>query len=381
MRFSVSCSFLAVSCTVIFWFEIFVGSLGRILKLIFMKTKLFTIIATIFTLAAFAQQKLIAIKGVTTDAIATTLTEAINIAQPGDKIYLPGGNFDYTGNIDKPIHIIGIGFQNGLHVDGNSIINGDLVLDHNANNSIFEGFYLSGYIRAGVDVTANNINIKRCNFLGIAGNGNFNFTWTNCQIINCVVRETLRFNFYSGIVDSYLNNSLISNSFINTVFGLRNSTIKNCIVASNFSINGCNNLTIFNNIFSYYSGSGVGGTVTVNSSNLTFANNVFYLGNSSTIGDGVLSNLNPMYYNSSASEVFTNATDFIFNPTFDFQLLSTFAGNNAGDDGTDVGIYGGQYPWKNGSLPISPSIEQNNSFLDVQNEQFKLRVKVVPQTN
>ena len=55
-----------------------------------MKTKLFSIVATLFITVTFAQQKLIAIKGSTTDAIATTLDEAINIAQPNDKIYLQG---------------------------------------------------------------------------------------------------------------------------------------------------------------------------------------------------------------------------------------------------------------------------------------------------
>lgn len=345
-----------------------------------MKTKLFSIVATLFITVTFAQQKLIAIKGTTTDAIATSLDEAINIAQPNDKIYLPGGNFEFTGSLEKPIHLIGIGFQNGLHVDGNTVINGDIVINNDGSNSIFEGFYLAGYLRCGTQVTANNISIKRCNINGIAGSGNFDFTWTNCLITNCVVRENLRFNFSPYWAGGYLNNSVISNSFIYTVFGLQNSTIKNCIIGSNFSINSCINLTLKNCIFSYY-GSGIGGTVTTSSSNLNFTNNVFYSGNSSTLGDGVLTNLNPLYYNSSATEVFADASDFTFNPTFDFQLLNTFAGNNAGDDGTDVGVYGGQYPWKNGSLPISPNIEQNNSFLDVQNEQFKLRVKVVPQTN
>ncbi|WP_298153741.1 right-handed parallel beta-helix repeat-containing protein [Flavobacterium sp.] len=343
---------------------------------------LFSLLSAVLCISNItAQQKLIAIKGAATDAITTTLNDAIAIAQPGDKIYLPGGNFEYTGSLEKPVHIIGIGFQNGLHVDGNTIINGDFILNSEGSNSIFEGFYLSGYFRCGTQVTANNIVIKKCNFNGIAGSGNFDFSWTNCQITNCVARENLRFNFSPYWAGGYLNNSVISNSFIYTVFGLQNSIIKNCIVGSNFSINSCINLTLKNCIFSYYSGSGVGGTVTTSSANLTFNNNVFYSGNSSTLGDGVLSNLSPLYYSSSATEVFVNAADFTFNPTFDFQLLPTFEGNNSGDDGTDIGIYGGQYPWKNGSLPISPNIEQNSSFLDVQNEQFKLRVKVVPQTN
>lgn len=339
-----------------------------------MKTKLFSIVATLFITVTFAQQKLIAIKGTTTDAIATTLTEAITLAQPNDKIYLPGGNFDFAGTIDKPIHIIGIGFQNGLNIDGITQINGDITINANGNNSMFEGFYLSGNFICLTNGEVNNIHFKRLNISGVGGINYFGYT--NCVFINCVIRNGLDLSSSNNS-----NNNLISNCFFKTVNRLLNSTIQNCIIGSNYSINGCTNINIKNNIFSYYSGAGIGGTVTVSSSNLNFSNNVFFQSNNPLTEGSTLTNLNPLYYNSSASEVFTDASDFIFNPNFDFQLLSTFAGNNAGDDGTDVGIYGGQYPWKNGSLPVSPNIEQNNSFLDVQNEQFKLRVKVVPQTN
>lgn len=346
--------------------------------------KLFTLFTIALVTVTFAQQKLIAIKGTTTDAIATTLDEAINIAQPNDKIYLPGGNFEYTGSLEKPIHLIGVGFQNGLHVDGNTVIGGNIFLSNLSNGCIFEGFYLTGYF--GINNNTENIIIKRCNILGIGNNGlNDNLgVLNNSSLINVISRQHLDFGFDScsnGCHEQGTNNLLV-NCFFNHLTRVKFSTVSNCIVTSNYSIGACSDSNIKNSIFSYYGYNGIGGVVTHSSSNnLIFNNNVFFSGNSSTIGDGVLSNLNPLYYNSSATEVFTTASDFTFNPTFDFQLQSSFAGNNAGDDGTDVGIYGGQYPWKNGSLPISPNIEQNNSFLDVQNEQFKLRVKVVPQTN
>lgn len=339
--------------------------------------KLFTLFTIALVSVTVAQQKLIAIKGTTTDAIATTLDEAINIAQPNDKIYLPGGNFEYTGSLEKPIHLIGIGFQNGLHVDGNTVINGNIIINSTGSDSTFEGFYLTGYFQCGVQANCNNLLIKRCNFSGINGSGNFDFSWTNCQIINSVVRETLRFNF-NAYPNSYSNNCIISNSFIKRALYLDNSIIKNCIIASANSITGCTNTTIKNNVFydfDYFNNT-YGNAISYGSNGINFINNAVAAG----LGDGVISDLNNITINNT-NEVFVNATDFFFNPTFDFQLLSTFAGNNAGDDGTDVGIYGGQYPWKNGSLPTSPNIEQNNSFLDVQNEQFKLRVKVVPQTN
>lgn len=341
--------------------------------------KLFSLFTIAIVSVTVAQQKLIAIKGTTTDAIATTLDEAINIAQPNDKIYLPGGNFEFTGSLEKPIHIIGIGFQNGLHVDGNTVINGNIIINSAGSNSIFEGFHLTGYFQCGVEANCNNLLIKRCNFSGIYGSGNFAFSWTNCQIVNSVVRETLRFGFYGyPSVDIYPNNCSIKNCFIKRISNLTNSIVSNCIFVSASSVIGCSNSTFKNNIFASYDyfNNAYGNAISYGSNGINFINNAVAAG----LGDGVISDLNNIVINNT-NEVFVNATDFFFNPNFDFQLLSTFAGNNAGDDGTDVGIYGGQYPWKNGSLPISPNIEQNNSFLDVQNEQFKLRVKVVPQTN
>lgn len=338
-----------------------------------MKTKLFTIITTLLITLTFAQQKLIAIKGATTDAIAITLDEAINIAQPNDKIYLPGGNFEYTGSLEKPIHLIGIGFQNGLHVDGNTVINGNIIINSAGSSSIFEGFYLTGYFQCGVEANCNNITMKRCNFNGITGSGNFAFSWTNCNFTNCVVRETMDFS-----TDVINLNCTISNSFIKRVSRFHNSNIRNCIVGSANSIIYSTNSNIKNSIFAAIDSfnNSYGNAISYDCTGLIFNNNA----TATELGSGVISDINNIPNNNEA-EIFVNATNFFFNPTFDFQLVSTFAGNNAGDDGTDVGIYGGQYPWKNGSLPISPTIEQNNSFLDVQNEQFKLRVKVVPQTN
>ncbi len=336
-----------------------------------MKSKLFSIITTLVITVTFAQQKLIAIKGTTTDAIATTLTEAITLAQPNDKIYLPGGNFDFTGIIDKPIHIIGVGFQNGLNIDGTTQINGDLTINANGNNSTFEGFYLSGNFICLTNGEVNNLLFKRLNISGVGGINYFG--WTNCVFVNCVVRSTLDFSSSNNST-----NIVISNSFINRVSRLQNSLINNCIVGSSNSIISCSNSTIKNCIFSGFDiyNNTNGNAISYGSSGLNFYNNAV----AASLGEGVISDLNTIIINN-ISEVFVNASNYIFNPTFDTQLLSSFAGNNAGDDGTDVGIYGGQYPWKNGSLPISPNIEQNNSFLDVQNEQFKLRVKVVPQTN
>jgi hypothetical protein len=39
---------------------------------------------------------------------------------------------------------------------------------------------------------------------------------------------------------------------------------------------------------------------------------------------------------------------------YDYKLKTTCPGKNAGTDGSDIGIYGGNYPWKEGGVPFTP---------------------------
>lgn len=328
----------------------------------------FSLLTSLFVTLSFSQQKLIAVKGNVTDAITTTLTDAIALAQPGDKIYLPGGYFSHTATIDKPVHIIGTGFQDGMNVTGKTTINGNLTLSDLANGSTFEGFYLTEWLVPSN--TLSTITIKRCNILGItpAVLGN---SLNNSTIINCVVRD------YAMMGDSqtiYGQNNIISNSFINRLILTQYSTIKNCIISA--YIESCDNLTIQNNIFGKTSDC----ELVYGCSNITMEKNLVPILCTGYAGLGVISLVNPIAYNT-ISSVFVDAPNFTFSPSSNFQLISSSPGNNAGTDGTDIGIFGGSNPWKIGSLPIIPNIEQNNSYLDVQNQTFKLNVKVVPQTH
>lgn len=329
-----------------------------------MKTKLFSIIATLIITVTFAQQKLIAIKGTITNTTATTLSEAITLAQPNDKIYLPGGNFDYVGTIDKTIHIIGTGFQDGQNVMGRTTINGNLALNNQADGSVFEGFYLTGYFVPTTVLTNNTF--KRINMLGTSVNIYCNFN--NCNFINCVAREGLLLGWDNS--GTYGINNVITNSIIGRLYRAQYSTIKNSIV--NY-LEQCDNVVVKNNVF----GKTDDCNLLYNSGNITLSHNYIVSSCASTAIAGAISNTNVISFNT-ISDVFLYATDFQFNPTFNFMLANPL---NVGDDGTPIGIFGGQYPWKIGSLPINPNIQENNSYLDVQAQQFKLRVKVVPQTH
>lgn len=326
--------------------------------------KLLTLLTISFITSTFAQQKLIAIKGTVTDTIANTLSQAIDIAQPGDKIYLPGGYFSHTPAIEKEVYIIGTGFQDGQNVTGKTTINGNLTLGIGANGSTFEGFYLTDWFTQTGSTVSDNITIKRCNMLGTypAVYSQYN----NSSFINCVVRETLHLGWSNG--GTYGQQNVIENSFVPRLYRAQYSTIKKCIISG--YIDECDNVTVQNNIF----GKPNDCYLIWLSGNITFENNIIPQTCLSGFGDGVISELNSIGFGT-INTLFVNATDFSFNPLYNFHLLSPFSGTST------AGIYGGSNSWKDGSLPIIPNIEQNSSYLDVQAGQFKLNVKVVPQTH
>lgn len=331
---------------------------------------LFTLFTSLLITVAFSQQKLIAVKGPVTDAITTTLADAIALAQPDDKIYLPGGYFEYTGTINKKVHIIGTGFQDGQNITGKTTINNNLDLNDLASNSTFEGLYITGWFtQTNVNIASNYVIFKRCNMQGITTN--FGSSYNNCSFINCVVRETLHFG---EITSTFGINNTISNCFIGSIYRAQNSVVKNCIIGS--KIYHSDNVTIKNSIY----GSSNDCDLHFGSSNLILNNNFMSTNCVNAYGGGAIEETNTIAFNTT-SEIFANATTFTFNSTYNYQLANTSLGQIGGTDGTDIGIFGGSNPWKVGSLPIIPNIEQNNSYLDVQNQTFKLNVKVVPQTH
>ena len=62
------------------------------------------------------------------------------------------------------------------------------------------------------------------------------------------------------------------------------------------------------------------------------------------------------YFNLDLDTTFVNVPSTAFDYDNDYRLRDDSVGKNAGSDGTDIGIYGTQQPWKDGSLPRNPHI-------------------------
>ena len=121
----------------------------------------FVILATI---GLYAQQISVVSPGGAT-SIYRTLQEAIEGAASGSTIYLPGGGFPISNDLEitKKLTIIGIGHCNkNDNVDGTSIITGKLSFKEGSSGSAVIGCYVTSDIDIYANV--NDILIKYCNF-------------------------------------------------------------------------------------------------------------------------------------------------------------------------------------------------------------------------
>ncbi|MBK9793187.1 MAG: hypothetical protein IPP60_08805 [Sphingobacteriales bacterium] len=85
-------------------------------------------------------------------------------------------------------------------------------------------------------------------------------------------------------------------------------------------------------------------------------------------------------YNLSLSNDFVNVSNPNFSSLFDYHLKSTSSGKNAGTDGTDIGIYGGAYPYKEGAVPPNPHISTKSiAPTSAANGTLPVNIKVLAQ--
>ncbi len=292
----------------------------------------------------------------------SNLQDAIDAASAGDTIYVSGSETDYgTGTITKQLTIIGSGYNPNKNYDYNTLIS-YLELDtitslSGASNSLIIGIEIGQFY--GQQLTAiNNIVVRRCKIGSISHMGN------NWEIYNNIIGSL---DGYSNPDDILISNNIIINgSCLSSFLALNNIVFTNNLFICNggsIYINGYVNSIIFtNNIFygiAAYSESNEYCTFNNNLTFLTSNNDIIITGNNS--GSGNLIGTNPTF-------VDVPIEDFAFDYSYDFHLLDGSPCINAGTDGTDIGIYGGSYPfpsggdvpWQTSAMPPIPQIIEMN---------------------
>ncbi len=346
-----------------------------------MKSTLFFIIF-LLSLTITSGQNLIAVQNGNTPSFYSDLSEAIENSVAGDSIYVPGGSYMINDTINKPIHLIGVGinpnFTNATGITAiaaTSFVVPQLVLGDNADGGSITGIhfttnYYNGnpYANLTLDTGAvvSNFLIDRCYF-GSNVTGNF----SNSLIKQNIFRHRNNFNAEEG-------NSVITNN----IFCDRSNVFTNCLVANNIfltgassyrAISGAINCLIENNVLIPNYGFGTLNNCNIrnniNTSNGVSGTNIMTGNFNDTI------DLTAVFIN------YNTVTDVI-NFTADLHLPNSSPYENAGTDGKDIGIYGGRFPWKDGSVPFNPHIVSKNiSGTTDENGNLPVNIEVQAQEN
>ncbi len=313
-----------------------------------MKTLVIILLALVAATGSGFGQNLIAVQNGGTPRFYSILQDAIANAQNKDTIYIPGGVYSFTYGaitINKELHLIGPGhYPDSSAATGIAHLNATITLTNGANNSSFTGFYLNGNFFSGetdANEDVDNITISRCNISSI----NLSRLSTYWLISESVIRDFLAGFSISVSPSPFAQNNLFSNNIIsNSKYFGPNTEFRNnlFISASSNYFDGC---LFKNNIF-------VNSPTTIIS--CKFENNLFFSGFS--LPDGSIGSYNII--SQTSANTFINQTSDDFSYSQDYHLKSTSLGKNAGKDGTDIGIYGGAFPWKEGSIPFNPHFQQ-----------------------
>lgn len=293
---------------------------------------------TVLTFSSLQAQKLIALHHEGAVSYFTHLPDAYYASVSGDTLYLPGGSFDGL-TLQKSLTLIGVGHHPDSTAATGATIFSYLYLYSGASNSLITGISLINTIYT--DSNLSNITISRCYLnQGIYLGSGDKYNWIISE--NWIgIYPYGGYSIYQQSGSS--SNFFVSNNVIHRGIVVLSSSISNNIFLENSSIN-TNNSVISNNIFY--------GNVVTNNSNSQWYNNLNAginggpNSNGNTGSGNYLDNLalESIFVNYSPGNTFYQNDFHVVNPAY------------LGNDGMPVGIYGGTFPWKEGSLPFTPHI-------------------------
>ncbi len=302
--------------------------------------------------------------------------------QQGDTIYLPGGGVN-IGNwqIDKQICVIGCGhYPDSTAATKTTYLTGNITLLNGADNTFLQGFYLTGNITFGTNITnqvVNNITISRCSL------NNLFLSYTGAETTlssNIIIRE----NIIRGdnLAGGYAKGVLITNNIIQGIVSyFDNMLFTNNIQMRGFCWNGpfsyINNSTMQNNIMNYQYASCSGNYFMSNCNSNNFTNNIFNQAwafpDGSSTGSGNWMSID-------VSSIFVNQSGLVFDYTQNYHLKTP--NSYIGTDGKEAGIYGGISPYKEGVVPFNPHIQSKTIPQATDNSgNLNINIKVKAQDN
>ncbi|MEX1132074.1 MAG: hypothetical protein WEC15_02515 [Flavobacteriales bacterium] len=320
-----------------------------------MRTRTLVLFSSVILVAGslHAQLPRIILQSGGTPQVFTTVNEALAAAQPNDKLYFSGGTFlEAAGiTIDKPLHFIGAGIHpDSANVTGMTILttggSTNITITTAASGSTFTGIIFDPdrdvqYGTSAADDDPKDLIFQRCAFEdpfymgfaeGAAGSASFD---------ECIFRDRLQ---------GKASNAVITNSILdgaNLVLFTPSGLILRNSVVLNASVSGCYNAIVQNCVFTLSSAPfyQVGG---MQISNCLITSPVLFSNSGTTNQES--NNI----FGQAAGSIFVNETDGNYSFDDDLHLAPSSPGVGAGNDGRDIGIYGGGSPYKEGASPYNP---------------------------
>ena len=324
----------------------------------------------------------------------TTVQAAVNAAVAGDTIYVNASNTIYSENVSvtKRLVLIGGGYKSSSQLNFRTFVNRidmPFLGSNNPSGTVITGFEIGNIASATTgSLPISNIRIFR-NLIG-----SLSTYGSNWEIYNNILTGTL--NLTQSTANIFVRNNIFASTFISgSSTGPASTLIDHNIFLESFgqALNNLQNATLTNNIFAFSSTSAFvidGGTrlntfnnnlcSTVSISNVPPTNS---FSSNANLESGNLVGVNPQ---------FINVPNFAnYDANANYRLQTGSPARNAGTDGTDLGIYGGLYPFPSGGAPGSgfdtsafPPIPQVTS-LNIQNSNItpgtQLRVQIQATTN
>jgi len=272
------------------------------------------------------------------------LQEAVTAAAADDTLYVHGSFDAVDCTIDKKLTIIGQGFHSSI-LHHNTIINNFNLYD--ANGTVIKNCQLN-YLNIYNNGQSDNVTVKNCRILYyMFVNGN------NWNIINNI------FNGSQGYlqINNWANVLVANNIFFPQFAYSINTSNQSMLVDHNiFFISVCENTPIFNEVSNAYISNNIFYCRSVGGVSLSFfANNITYntevVPYGDNLGENNINGLDPLFLN--APLVLTDCgwpywnlwlTNWDWTQNFHLQVGSPAI--DAGNDNTDLGIYGGSFPWR-----------------------------------
>lgn len=338
-----------------------------------MKTTIL-LLCCLFSLSAWAAVRTVS-NNPTRPAQFTTFAAAQTASVNGDTIYIYGSPFPYPDiTVNKRLVIIGAGYnpnnQFGQPTNINNII---LFRDTGVNDA--SGTVITGVLTGRLDIggiMSNNIRIFRCRFTSyINMRGGSPAGYADGWILYNNIFQAYVYGGASTRTSESATNIVIANNIFGSNAYLYDFNSNTIIVDHNIFLGSNNlyrtfNIIVTNNIFTRTTGTVFYGA-TSGPVLCTFNNNLSYLttiadpagytpansfvntftgtGGGGNFGGGNIVGQDPLYVTVS------NFNDYV--ATANYRLQASSLGKNAGTDGTDLGIYGGSYPFPTGGAPGS----------------------------